>query len=104
MARSMWCRGPSVIRPWPSLMRVSCRDSRLALRITAEGLANVPIEGTVVRDNCRLHEVSLCREPAYAKALVMAVTVKTANGCKELEIPTLDDEQKERLRAVGIEV
>jgi HK97 family phage prohead protease len=60
-------------------------------------------QGTIVRDNCRLHEVSLCREPAYAKALVMAHRSK-ASWLKELEIPTVDDEQKERLRAVGIKV
>lgn len=60
-------------------------------------------EGTVVRSNCELHEVSLCRAPAYSGALVTGVRSREALA-RALEIPTIDDAQLERLRAIGIEV
>lgn len=69
---------------------------RGALRKTAEG--------TVIRDLCHLEEVSLCRAPAFDKAVVTAVRSRDAIR-RELEIPAPPvDEQIERLRAVGIDV
>jgi len=58
-------------------------------------------EGTVVRQNCRLHDVSLVRQPAYAGALVLA-TRSRAEVMAELDVPVIDDAQLDRLRAVGI--
>ena len=60
-------------------------------------------EGTVVRQNCELHEVSLVRVPAYDKALVTTIRSR-AELAAELELPEVDEEQLERLRSVGIEV
>jgi HK97 family phage prohead protease len=60
-------------------------------------------EGTVVRSNCELHEVSLVRIPAYAGALVTA-TRSREEILGDLVVPVPDDAQLERLRAVGIEV
>jgi HK97 family phage prohead protease len=58
-------------------------------------------DGTVVRRNCALHKVALCRTPAYAGALVTAM--RSAKR-EDFELPTIDTEQLDRLRAVGIEV
>ena len=58
-------------------------------------------EGTVVRSNCLLREVSLCRTPAYSGAVITA-TRSRDELLGDLVIPTIDDEQRERLRAVGI--
>lgn len=60
-------------------------------------------EGTVVRDICHLAEVSLCRTPAYDRAVVTAVRSASAMRA-DFEIPDVVDEQIERLRAIGIEV
>ena len=60
-------------------------------------------EGTVIRTDCHLHEVSLCEQPAYAGAVVTAMRSR-AELAVELEIPLVDDEQLERLRNVGIRV
>lgn len=67
------------------------------------GVKRTP-EGTVVRDLCHLEEVSLCRRPAYDRAVVTAVRSATVLR-QELELPPLPvDEQLERLRAVNIEI
>ncbi|HEY7037184.1 MAG TPA: HK97 family phage prohead protease [Thermomicrobiales bacterium] len=58
-------------------------------------------EGTVVREHCHLDEVSLCRTPSYAAALVTAHRSK-AEMITALEIPTVDESQRDRLRNVGI--
>lgn len=58
-------------------------------------------EGTVVRSNCELHEVSLCRTPAYAGALITATRSRDAL-LADLGLAPIADEQVERLRAVGI--
>jgi HK97 family phage prohead protease len=56
-------------------------------------------DGTVIRQRVHLDEVSLCDAPAYVGA---EVTVRRCTRV-ELELPDLpDDEQLERLRAVGI--
>ncbi len=60
-------------------------------------------EGTIVRDLCHLHEVSLCRQPAYDRAVVTSIRSATAMRA-ELALPEVVDEQIERLRAIGIEV
>jgi HK97 family phage prohead protease len=60
-------------------------------------------EGTVVRSNCLLREVSLCRTPAYAGAVITA-TRSRDEALAEFNVPTIDDEQRERLRAVGITI
>lgn len=57
-------------------------------------------DGTVVRRNCDLRKVALCRSPAYAGALVTAMR-STREG---FEVPPVDAEQLDRLRAVGINV
>lgn len=60
-------------------------------------------EGTVIRDLCHLEEVSLCRTPAYDRAVITAR--RSASMLRaELELPAVADEQLERLRAVGIEL
>jgi len=60
-------------------------------------------EGTVIRDNCHLAEVSLCRKPAFDRAVV--TNVRSASVLRaELALPEVVDEQLERLRAIGIEV
>lgn len=60
-------------------------------------------EGTVIREYCHLAEVSLCRKPAYDRAVV--TTVRSAAVMRrELELPPVSDEQLERLRAIGIEL
>ena len=62
-------------------------------------------EGTVVRQNCRLRNVSLTRTPAYKSALVLAHrSTAELRAELELEAPPELDEQLERLRAVGITV
>jgi HK97 family phage prohead protease len=58
-------------------------------------------EGTVVRRNCALHKVALCRTPAYAGALVTAMRSTTREA---FELPPIDEDQRARLRAVGIDV
>lgn len=58
-------------------------------------------EGTVVRSNCHLREVSLCRTPAYAGALITATRSRDAL-LADLGLAPIADEQLERLRAVGI--
>lgn len=60
-------------------------------------------EGTVVRANCLLEEVSLCRSPAYVGAVVTA-TRSRAEWNEALELPSVDEAERERLRAVGITV
>jgi len=60
-------------------------------------------EGTVVRDLCHLSEVSLTRTPAYDRAVVTAVRSALAMRT-ELALPPVEDEQIERLRAIGIEI
>jgi hypothetical protein len=61
-------------------------------------------EGTIVRDLCHLEEVSLCRRPAYDRAVITQVRSATVLR-RELELPEPPPEPHlERLRAVGIEV
>jgi len=60
-------------------------------------------EGTIIRDLCHLAEVSLCREPAFDRAVVTAVRSATVMR-GELDLPPVADEQLERLRAIGIEL
>ena len=60
-------------------------------------------EGTVVRSNCLLREVSLCRTPAYSGALITA-TRSRDEALAAFDVPTIDDEQCDRLRAVGITI
>lgn len=60
-------------------------------------------EGTVVRQNCRLFEVSLTRTPAYQGAQVLAMRSR-AELSAEWKIPGVDEEQIERLRRLGISV
>ncbi|HKE76618.1 MAG TPA: HK97 family phage prohead protease, partial [Acidimicrobiales bacterium] len=58
-------------------------------------------DGTVVRQNCELREVSLVRAPAYTGALVTA-TRSRAEIEAEFDLPPIDAAQLDRLRAVGI--
>lgn len=60
-------------------------------------------EGTVLRSNCHLDEVSLCRSPAFAGAAVTAVRSRR-EWEEALELPTVADAQLERLRAIGVSV
>jgi len=60
-------------------------------------------DGTVVRQNCELHEVSLVRAPAYTGALVTAMRSR-AELAADLDLPAVDAAQLERLRAVGVVV
>jgi HK97 family phage prohead protease len=60
-------------------------------------------EGTVVRDICHLHEISLCRKPAFDRAVVTSIrSAAVLRG--DFMLPPVEDEQIERLRAIGIEV
>jgi len=59
--------------------------------------------GVVVRSSCQLLRVALCRAPAYRGALVTGMRSRR-EWETELELPTVDDGQAERLRALGIEV
>lgn len=61
-------------------------------------------EGTVVRDLCHLHEVSLCRTPAFDRAVVTSVRSSAVAVRRELNLAPVDDEQIARLRTIGIEV
>jgi Escherichia/Staphylococcus phage prohead protease len=67
------------------------------------GGERITAEGTVVREFCHLAEVSLCRSPAYDRAVVTAVRSAVVMR-NELELPPVTDDQIERLRAIGIEV
>jgi len=59
-------------------------------------------EGTVIRDLCHLEEVSLCRAPAFDRAVITAVRSRDAIRA-DLQLPdVVVDEEIERLRAVGI--
>lgn len=61
-------------------------------------------DGSVVRDYCHLEEVSLCRKPAFDRAVVTQVRSAAALRT-ELELPGRPaDEELERLRAVGVEL
>jgi HK97 family phage prohead protease len=60
-------------------------------------------EGSVIRDFCHLAEVSLCRTPAYDRAVITAVRSASAMRV-ELALPEVVDEQVERLRAVGVRI
>jgi len=60
-------------------------------------------EGTVIRTNCHLENVSLTRSPAYVGAVVTA-TRSRAEMLREFEMPIVDDAQVERLRALGVTV
>jgi HK97 family phage prohead protease len=60
-------------------------------------------ENTVVRQNCRLRHVALTRSPAYQGAQVLAMRSR-AELEAAFELPHVDDEQLERLRAVGVRV
>lgn len=67
------------------------------------GPTKVTSEGTVIRDHCHLAEVSLTRKPAYDRAVVTAVRSATVMR-QAFELPPVEDEQLERLRAVGVEI
>ena len=60
-------------------------------------------EGTVVRSNCQLHDVSLVRSPAYTGAVVLATRSRT-EILGDFNLPAVDESQLEGLRAVGIEI
>jgi HK97 family phage prohead protease len=60
-------------------------------------------QGAVIRSKCLLHHVALVRNPAYSSALITAQRSREAL-LEDLELPQPDDEQLERLRAVGIAV
>lgn len=61
-------------------------------------------DGTVVRTNCALDEVSLTRTPAFESALVTSVrsAPQAWNLPEELRPHELDPELEERLRALGL--
>jgi HK97 family phage prohead protease len=60
-------------------------------------------EGTVVRRSCELHEISLVRSPAYQGAVITAQRHREVIAA-ELVLPMVVEEQRDRLRAVGIRV
>lgn len=60
-------------------------------------------EGTVVRRSCELLSVGLTRTPAFPSAQLVAVRSR-AEWESELELPAVDDDQLERLRAIGVEL
>jgi HK97 family phage prohead protease len=60
-------------------------------------------DGTVERHRCTLHTVGLVRQPAHQGALVMAIRSRQ-ELLGDIVIPGVDEEQLERLRAVGVAV
>jgi HK97 family phage prohead protease len=60
-------------------------------------------DGTVERHKCTLHSVGLVRQPAHSGALVIAIRSRQ-ELLRDIVIPEVEEEQLERLRAVGIAI